>query len=61
MSSYCNTTSYNSSPNDFNFSNKEFIFVLYVLMIHWLEPMAAIIKKDVLPLFVNMKALLFSI
>jgi len=44
----------------FNFANKEIIFVLSVPMIRWQETMVTI-KKEALPPFVSMNALLFSI
>jgi hypothetical protein len=65
MPLYYETTSYNSSLDGTNgttllstLPTKKFSFFLYVLMIGWQEsPMA--IKKDDLPPFVKVKALLF--
>jgi hypothetical protein len=42
----------------FNFTNKEVIFVLFILVIGWKEQLVAI-KKKLLPLFVKVKALFF--
>jgi len=68
MSSYSDTTSYNSSPDRsggatslFNSANKKIFSILSVLVIYWQESLVEIKKKDVLPSFVNVKALLFSL
>ena len=43
----------------FNSANKEIFYVLYVPVIRWQE-MTVIVKKEALPLFVSVNALLFS-
>jgi hypothetical protein len=65
MSSYSDTTSCNFSPERrggatsfFNSANKEILSVLSVLVIHWQE-MTVSIKKEGLPPFVSVNALLF--
>jgi hypothetical protein len=67
MPLYYEATSYNSLPDNTSIAtslltlpiNKSF-FVLFVLVIGWQEHSVAI-KKDYLPPFVKVKALLFSI
>jgi hypothetical protein len=43
----------------FNSANKEILYVLSVPVIRWQETTVAV-KKEALPLFVNVNALLFS-
>jgi len=65
MSLYYETTSYNYSPNGTGDTTtlpikKSFIFFFFVFVIGWQESPVAN-KKKVLPSFVKVKALLFSI
>jgi hypothetical protein len=62
---YCKTTSYNSSPDNINYSTsfsaifQEVFYIVYVSMMTWKEP--PVIIEKTLPPFIKVKALLFFI